>query len=650
MSKQELKSVFNNVKTVTKKDILPLGDWIELSKQIRTELITSQTSRVEWFNFEKEALYHFFRNYNETPARVNDEVLAAKPLAQRIIGAHGEKYDNNFLICRLLGYAVINLRMSHILDKDFENRFYCNDQQHAFMYEYKHIHQDKSINLDDFKKALKDVVSENGTSEDNSILKEINQWVEKAESNGEMRWSQVTNSVDFPLLKQRMEEPMMVEFTYTNNQPATNKTQKINDNPYGWGDYHKLRNQLSHNEKLYETVFTQDGNNLEYFLKESKSNPFFSTDGVNFLKKQYFATNAQPTNQEYHGEIEAAFLKLLMTFIDEEGNIDFKTNGIAKKDLKLITDGSMYPNLELYVAKWNKLDEQLTQNFEETKTDIEKLRTYFFEYLKGIESLAKSKTKKLYQINREFAQVAKEHGEKYNHSKQVLNIKDMRLTKLENALWFMKNSIILSELYSDKTGQPVSGISTDYVNTFYTNLDKFLNDTSKNDLLRRGSSSDTRYDYLQLWNSQVFKILSDNLKNTKVTTDPTMRKKQNELFSIAKSRNGSFLEIPGYYFCPTESIWLTDDNTDLGHDLLKKFGRKANMETIFIQNRKMNRTFNKGNFPSPKNYYVDIINSYDNALSSPQNVKPEHLSSMIESKGVLEKVVEMYDKNEHLSL
>jgi len=220
------------------------------------------------------------------------------------------------------------------------------------MYEYKHIHQDKSINLDDFKKALKDVVNENGTSKDNPILKEIKEWIKKADKIDEMKWSQVENSDKFPLLKQKMKEPLMVEFTYTNNQPATNKTQKINDNPYGWGDYHKLRNQLSHNENLYEVVFTQDGNNLEYFYSHSLNNIFFGKDG-RFVKKQYFATNAQPSNQEYHGEIEAAFLKLLMIFIDDKGKINFENDGIVKSDLKLIKDGSMYNNLEFYIEKWN---------------------------------------------------------------------------------------------------------------------------------------------------------------------------------------------------------------------------------------------------------------------------------------------------------
>ena len=226
----------------------------------------------------------------------------------------------------------------------------------------------------------------------------------------------------------------------------------------------------------------------------------------------------------------------------------------------------------------------------------------------------------------------------------------MRLTKLENALWFMKNSIILSERYSEKTAKPLSSISHDYVNIFNSNIDTFLNDTTKSDLLKRGSSSDTRYDYLQLWNSKVFIIVSDNLKKVKVTTDPTMRKKQNELFSIAKSRTDSWFDLPGYYFCPTDNTWMTDDNTDLGHDLLKKFGREASMENIFIQNRNQNRHYNKGNWPTPRNYYSNILNTYDNSISGRETVDPNHLSSMIESKKVLEKVIEMYDNNEHLSL
>ena len=44
---------------------------------------------------------------------------------------------------------------------------------------------------------------------------------------------------------------------------------------------------------------------------------------------------SQPTNQEYHGEIEAAFLKLLMIFIDDKGkiNIHNKKKETANQDL-----------------------------------------------------------------------------------------------------------------------------------------------------------------------------------------------------------------------------------------------------------------------------------------------------------------------------
>ena len=245
------KNKFTNIAVVTKQDIEPNGDWIKQSIKFRNYLIKNNDSDVIFFQFEKDALYHLFRFYNDNPSKTSDEITVSKPLSQRIIGAHGEKYDNNFLICRLLGYSVINLRLSHILDKPYENRFYCNDQQHAFMYEYEHINKDESINLLDFKNALKDVVNENGTKSDNLILMELNEWIEKAEGIGEMRWSQITNSDKFPLLKKKIKKPLVVEFTYTDNKSATNKTQKINDNPYGWGDYQKLRNQLSHYEKLY---------------------------------------------------------------------------------------------------------------------------------------------------------------------------------------------------------------------------------------------------------------------------------------------------------------------------------------------------------------------------------------------------------------
>ena len=37
MSEEQIENIFSNKKTVTKTDILPLGDWIELSKHIRSE-------------------------------------------------------------------------------------------------------------------------------------------------------------------------------------------------------------------------------------------------------------------------------------------------------------------------------------------------------------------------------------------------------------------------------------------------------------------------------------------------------------------------------------------------------------------------------------------------------------------------------------
>ena len=640
--------------SITKKDIQPDGLWIQESTAFRNHLIENNTSDVVFLSFEKEALYHLFRKYDVVPIALIDEVGTSAPLSQRVIGAHGEGYDNNFLICRGLGYSVINLRLSHILDKPYVNRFYCNDQQHAFMYEYNHINLKKPIDMVDFKKALKSVISENGTPEDNPILLEMQNWIEKAEENGVMDWSQVEDSDKFPLLKKQMEKPMVVEFTYTYNRAATNKTQKINDNPYGWGDYQCLRNQLTHNEELYEVVFTKDGK-LDYFIKEAKNNIFFSNDQKTFIKRQYFATNAQPDRQEYNGEIEAAFLKLLISFIDDNGNINFGIDGITKLDFSLIKDGSMYCNLENYSDKWDKLNEQLMneETAEETKQNIEKLRDYFFEYLKGITPLAKGKGKGVHTLNQHFSTTAKEYGKHQNgNDKAVLNIKDMRLTKLENALWVMKNSIILSELYTEKTAQPLSSISADYINTFKLNIDDLLDLKTQRALDVAGSGSVNRWEYLSLWNNKIFKILSTNLKGKKVVTDPALRKKHNDLFNRAKARTkiGRFLNLDGYYFCPVQNKMLDETNTDLGHDLLKKFGRKANMETTFIQNRSKNREYNKGNFPSPENYYVNILNTYDNALNNKEYVDSDTAALMEVSKTIISEVIGIYKNKEHLSL
>ena len=101
MSQKQKENVFNNMKTITKQDIEPNGEWIKQSIKLRNNLIKKQDSAVVFNRFEKEAMYHLFREYSKHPVKTIDEIITAKPLSQRIIGAHGRTYDNNFFICRL---------------------------------------------------------------------------------------------------------------------------------------------------------------------------------------------------------------------------------------------------------------------------------------------------------------------------------------------------------------------------------------------------------------------------------------------------------------------------------------------------------------------------------------------------------------------
>ena len=74
------------------------------------------------------------------------------------------------------------------------------------------------------------------------------------------------------------------------------------------------------------------------------------------------------------------------------------------------------------------------------------------------------------------------------------------------------------------------------------------------------------------------------------------------------------------------------------------------MDTIFIQGRKMNRTFNKGNFPNPKNYYKGILKSYANQLDNINDIPVENVSNILESKKIIEQVVNIYENGEHLKI
>tara|TARA_Y100000310_G_C20434343_1_gene693000 strand:- start:31 stop:843 length:813 start_codon:yes stop_codon:yes gene_type:complete len=262
----------------------------------------------------------------------------------------------------------------------------------------------------------------------------------------------------------------------------------------------------------------------------------------------------------------------------------------------------------------------------------------------------RSKKGKVFQINTKFSDDAKKWGSRYPGDKSVTNIKDLRLTKLENAIWLIKNSIVLSELYTAKTSKPLSQIATDYVDTFMRNLANFLDDKTKTNLHNKGSHSGSRYSELQRWHEEVFNQCKDLYSELQVSTNPAISLQHEKLFTLAKSKTNSFLAPPGYYFDPMTNKWLNESNSDTGHDLLKKWGRPADMETTFVQDRSSNRKYNKGNFPSPKDYYQNILNTYNNMIGGQEYVDPMNMSSVHESKAIIEEVLKIYDVGDHLNM
>ena len=51
---KQKENVFNNMKTITKQDIEPNGEWIKQSIKLRNNLIKKQDSAVVFNRFEKE--------------------------------------------------------------------------------------------------------------------------------------------------------------------------------------------------------------------------------------------------------------------------------------------------------------------------------------------------------------------------------------------------------------------------------------------------------------------------------------------------------------------------------------------------------------------------------------------------------------------
>ena len=117
-----------------------------------------------------------------------------------------------------------------------------------------------------------------------------------------------------------------------------------------------------------------------------------------------------------------------------------------------------------------------------------------------------------------------------------------------------------------------------------------------------------------------------------------------ETYIPAKDEVLNDVDYNGYYFCPKENKMLDETNTDLGHDLLKKWGREAKLETTFIQGRKENRKWNKGNFPKPADYLDGVLKTYQHMMSNPQNIEEEVLMKILPCIKVIKKVIEKYEQ------
>jgi len=649
----------------------------EFKKEIvrfRNYNIKNNTSEVLFYQFEDEVLYKMWKDYYTPIHEVKDEIGCTQPIAQRVIGAHLDDYDENFLICRFYGISVLNIRLASDLDKPYENRFHCTDQQHGFHFQYRKIHLKENIDLKNFKKAHADVIAENDISEDNPIRIEIEKWIKKVEASKskEMNWFQVIDNADssFELIKQNIKKPLMVEMTFSRTAPITNKTQKINDNPYGWGDWQKVRNQLTKCEELYVAMFTDAGRN-DWWSEKTKHNQFWSMDGISNTKRQHYASSIQPpafAKKEVKfvdsGESANGFFKLLLTFDwNDDGTLKYEPN-ISLPVIGLINDGPNYLNLSAILEKWGALNELFKKHPEEVKDEIHTLRDYYFDYFNTVAtSVGSSNSSPAKAVSSECKRVADEYADwrtqqKGIKSKAPLNIKDLRLTKYENSIWVVKNTIVLREVFKKKN--PFAHFELDYLNSFRKNIvksgtkdSKFLPKFVQIKLDEAGSSSVGRYDTLLDWHKQLYEGQFRSYNEKKVTTSETLRDKHNELFEIAKanaSMNPSYAPTPEgtYYFCPIKKKWLYREDTHIGHTTQSKDGTEANMKTTFIQNGTINMRDNNADFAEPKKSYQSIVDTYAHQLQNQKDVSL--LGAYAASAQVLTELIKLYDAEKHLTL
>ena len=623
------------------------SQFIEEIKKVRKYLTSNgNMSAIYQVPIEKELLVSWMANYRKPAKNYTDEIGIHMPLAQRVIGAHSPEYDLNFFICRLYGMSEINLRLSQILDMNYAIKFFCNDQQHATDFEINMTHHFKTLDVKLFEAAHDEVVLENGINDLNPINKEITKWIKVTKKRDNLvSWTTVLNddNNNYDLILKNSKKPLMVEITFGTTKVTTNKTQKINDNPYGWGDWQKVRNQLTNNADLYETLYTLD-DNISYFDKQVKSNQFFTDNDGKFVRAQFFATNGQP-DKVNNGEAQEMFFKFILSFLDENKNIKFDCN-MEKKDVVVIRDGDKYPkHLENLINKWDGLNKNLKAN----KDEILVLRNLFFTFFTNAYSQGRLKNSSMsLKINQLLNSKSKHYAEHISkENKGSTNTKDLKLTKLENALWVMKNCVILFHKHNEKTSMSFSDIIQNYLDLMYSYLENNLDDTQLeklSDVKRYPTSASGRFPFNLEMHNYVVSKMKDILKKTKTTTDSSLKEKHNNLFREARSRIPYDTGI-GYYYDAPNNKWLDHTNTDMGHDILRKLGQEANMHTTFIQYYKENRRGNDGIFPPPAEFYQDKLNACVRTLQSTHDVDGRQIYATM-SIPVLRKIIEMYKNNE----
>jgi len=652
----------------------------EFKKEIakfRNYNIKNNTSEVLFYQFEDDVLYKMWGDYNTPIYQVKDEIGCSKSVSQRVIGAHEGEYDENFIICRFYGLSVLNIRLASDLSKDYENRFNCIDQQHGFTYQYDKIHLMKNIDLKMFKLAHNQVIDENEILEDNPIRKELEMWIKKAESskNKEMNWSQVLNHADgsFELIKKAIKKPLMVEMTFSRTAPITNKTQKINDNPFGWGDWQKVRNQLTKNEELYITTFTENGD-TEWWNKQIRHNQFWSMDGMSNTKRQHYASSIQPPAFKTKGKVpkfldsgesELGFFKLLLTFDWDKEKCTLKyEHNINRQIMNLVKDGTMYGDVGTVLNKWDAINKLYIKKPEEVKDSIRRLREAYFDYFQTIATLVGSQNSSPAKaISSECKRVAESYAEQKTKLSGIkesapLNIKDLRLTKYENSLWCVKNSIVLKEKFIKKN--PFQSFELDYLKSFRDKFVKkgvkeseFLTYSAQKALDGEGSGTAGRVPTLATWHTILYNNLYKKYNESKVITDDSLRSSHDELFKIAEdnaSINPNYSPTPegAYYFCPVKKKWLYREDTHIGHTTQGKDGTEANMENTFIQNGKINMRDNNADFAEPKKSYQNIVDTYRTQLKNQKDISL--LGAYASSAQVLEELIKLYDAKKHLNV